>query len=311
MKLRNLIIALVACMLALWPYQGGATGTQLIAAILSSDQPRYRDAHRAFVKSLASRGYDAGKLEIVLQSPNPDPLSWSNAIRKFNAYKPALIVAYGAPAATVAMKETENIPVVSVDIYGSERTAKVTSGVSSRVPLVTLMKTVASIHPYRKVGVLYTTREIGSRQQADDIRKAAQSFGATTVEANVPSAAALESVLTTLLPKVDLIVVTESSFACRQFDRIVSRATERLIPVISTMPDAADKGALASLEINPQEQGYLAAEVAVRLLEGANHANLPLLTPRRVDLIVNLRVARVLKITLPFQVLGSATRVIK
>ena len=35
------------------------------------------------------------------------------------------------------------------------------------------------------------------------------------------------------------------------------------------------------------------------------------LTPRRVDLIVNMRIAREMSLTLPYPVLGSATRVIK
>jgi putative ABC transport system substrate-binding protein len=77
------------------------------------------------------------------------------------------------------------------------------------------------------------------------------------------------------------------------------------------MPDAAEKGALVSLEISPQEQGHLAAEIVVRILEGATPEHLSLLTPRRIELIVNMRSARELGINLPFAVLGNATRVLK
>src|SRR6185369_3089998 len=139
MKIRHMLIAMTTAFLAALPLHCHAAG-KVIAAMMSSDQPRYREAHRAFVKSLAARGYTASNTEIILQTPNPDPLSWSNTVRKFNAYRPDLIMAYGAPAALVAMKESDGIPVVSVDMYSSEKPARGTCGVSSRVPRVTLLK---------------------------------------------------------------------------------------------------------------------------------------------------------------------------
>lgn len=310
MKIKLIIIAVMALVFVSTPHHVAATG-KLIAAMLSSDQPRYREAHRAFIKSLEARGYGAGKVEVVLQSPNPDTLSWTNVIRKFNAYKPNMIVVYGSGASGIALKESDGIPVVSADVYSLEKTARGVCGVSSRVPMMTLVKTMQSIHPYKVVGVLYTGQESGSLHQAEDIRKAVVQFGGKTVAVNVTSDASLDRALNSMLAKVDMIVVTESSYSCRRFERIVSRATARSIPIVSPMPDSAEKGALISLEINPQEQGQLAAEIAVRILEGANPANLSLLTPRRIDLIVNMRVASAMKITLPFQVLGSVTRVIK
>jgi putative ABC transport system substrate-binding protein len=284
---------------------------KLIAAIMSSDQPRYHAAHRAFVKSLTARGYPPNTTEIILQIPKPDQLSWSTTIRKFNAYKPDLIVAYGTPAALVALKESDGIPVVSVDIYAAEQSVKGMCGVSSRVPMITLLKTLQDIRPYRRIGIIYTSRETGSQLQRDDIRKLALQLGVTVAEANVPTTASLESGLTSLIEQSDVIIATESSIACRNFDRIITRTRAHNIPVAATMPDSAEKGALVSLETSPQEQGHLAADIVVRLLEGASPDHLTLLTPRSVDLIVNMRIAREMGLTLPFPVLANSTRVIK
>lgn len=311
MRLRSFIIMLVMAATALWPPQSGHAAGKVIAAMTSSDLPRYREAHRAFVKSMASRGYAMPEIEIILQTPNADPLSWSNTIRKFNAYHPAMIVAYGAPAAQAAMRESEGIPVVAVDMYAPEQPVKGTRGVSSRVPMITLLKTAQTIRPTHRVGVIYTAREIGSQRQLNDVRKYAEQLGMTVTDGSVASPAALDALLATMINKVDVIVVTESSVACRQFERIVARAKTRNVPVISTMPDAAEKGALVSLEINPQEQGHLAADVAARILEGAKPDHLTLLSPRRTDLIINMRTARAMGITIPFTVLGSATRLLK
>jgi putative ABC transport system substrate-binding protein len=282
-----------------------------IVAIMSSDQPRYRDAHRAFVASIAAQGYKAPSTEIILHSPNADPLSWSAEVRKLNISRPDLIVTYGAPASLAAVRESSGIPVVSVDVFASEQSLKGVCGVSSRVSMVTLLKTLQGIYPYQRIGVLYSPREFGSQQQLDDVKKFAATLGFTVLEGSVSSAAALDSELNKLLGKCEALVVTEGGIFGQQFERIIARSKVGKIPIASTMPDAAEKGAVVSLEINPREQGYLAAEIAVRILEGAKTEYLPLVRPNRIDLVINVRQAREIGIEVPISVQRSATRLIK
>jgi putative ABC transport system substrate-binding protein len=311
---RFLYILMAIILMSFCPPECRAAG-KVIAAMMSSDQPRYREAHQAFVRSLAALGYTSVNTEILVQTPNPDPLSWSNTVRKFIAYQPDLIVAYGAPAAMAAMKESKGIPVVSVDFYAAEQAQRGMCGVSSRVPMVTLLKTLKDsrehIKPYRRIGVIYNSREIGSLRQLEDIRKHAPQYDLVVAEANVSSAAALESALPSLLDRSDVIVATESGIVARQFNKIIARAKARNIPVVATMPNAAEKGAFISLEISPEEQGHLAADMASRILEGARPANFSLLSPRRIELILNIRIAQEMGINVPFSVLGNVTRVIK
>ena len=282
-----------------------------ISAILSNDQPRYREAHRAFVKSIAAQGYKAPSTEIILQTPNSDQLSWGAEFRKLNNSLPDLIVTYGAPASLAAVREVSGVPVVSVDFFASEQPVKGVCGVSSRVSMVTLLNTLQSIRPYQRLGVLYAPREFGSQQQLDDVKKFAARLGITVVEGSVSSAGGLDTELNRLFDKCEAVVVTEGGLFGQQFDHIIARAKTRRIPIASTMPDAAAKGAIVSLEINPQEQGYLAAEIAVRILEGAKTEFLPLVRPHRIDLVINMRRAREIGIEVPFAALRSATRLIK
>lgn len=306
-----LFIALVAILAANWPAAESRASKAIIAAVLSSDQPRYREAHKYFLKTLDARGYTSATTEVILQSPNPDALSWSNSIRKIKVFRPDLIVAYGAPVAQVATKESKGIPVVSVDTYVSEPQVSGLCGISCRVPLFTLLKSIQGIRPARKIGVLFSAREIGSQRQLDDVRKHAVMLGMRITEGNVVAASDLDTILASMLDSVDVIFVTESSLAARNFNKIIARTKAHKMPVISTMPDAADKGALVSLEINPREQGQMAAETAIRILEGANPSSLPLLTPHRIDLIINQRVAREMGTEVPIPVLGMATRIIR
>jgi len=292
-----------------------------VAALLTCDLPRYREAHRAFMKALVLKGYDQSNLEVIVQTPNPDPISWANSIRKFSAIGADLIVAYGAPATVAAIKEQSEIPVVFADVYGPVEvgvsrsmagSGRNVAGVSSRVPLVTLIRTAVELKGGRVLGVLYNSREEGSLVQLKEARKIAAQQGLILNEVNVPSAGSLDGALATLFAaRVDYIYVSECSACCRNFEKIVHRAHESKIPVLTQMPGGAAKGALITLEVDPAEQGQDAADYAARILGGRKAGQLPVLTPKRVDLIVNMKAARALDLHVPLSVLSAATKVLK
>lgn len=310
MKCRLFTLFLMVCAIIQMALPADSSATR-ITAVMSSDQPRYREAHISFVKSMASHGYISPSTEIFLHIPNVDHIVGSAEVRKLTSSDPDLIVAYGAPASSVALRESGGIPVVSVDVFTPEQPVKGICGVSSRVSIISLIKTLCGIRPVKRLGVLYSPREAGSLQQLDEVKKHAAKLGITVYEGSVSSAAALDSEMNRLLDNSDAVLVTEGGVFCQQFDKIIARSTARKIPVVSIMPDGAERGAVVSLEINPQEQGYLAAEMAVRVLEGAKTEFLSLIRPSRTDLVINMRRAREIGIEVPFSVLRSATQLVK
>ena len=306
---------------ALVPASDSRAAGKLVAALLTCDLPRYREAHKAFVKELVLKGYDQSNIEVITQTPNPDPISWSNSIRKFNAIGADVIVAYGTSATLAALREADNIPVIFADVYGPVETGVAKSmaasgsnvaGVSSKVPLVTLIKTAMELKPIRSLGIVCATREEGSLVQLKEARKIAAQFGLTLVEAKLPPSGGLDAALAQLFAaRVDCIYISECTAGSRGFEKIVHRANALNIPVISQMPGAAQKGAVISLEASPEEQGQAAADYVARILAGKKASQLPVVTPKRVDLIVNLKAARLLELNIPFPVLSAATRVLK
>lgn len=317
--IRSICLLLLLC--ALLPAADSRAAGKLVAALLTCDLPRYREAHKSFVKALALKGYDQGDVEIVTQTPNPDVISWSNSIRKFSALRADVIVAYGTSATLAALREADAIPVVFVDVYGPVETGVAKSmtgsgrnaaGISSKVPLVTLIKTAMELKPIKSLGVVCATREEGSLVQLKEARRIAAQSGIGIVEANLTSAGGTDAVFAALFAShVDCIYVTECTAGSRGFDKIVHRANESKIPVISQMPGAAQKGAVVSLEADPVEQGQAAADYVARILGGKKASQLPVVTPKRVDLIVNLKAAKSLDLNVPFPVLTAATRVLK
>jgi putative ABC transport system substrate-binding protein len=293
---------------------------RLVAAILSSDLPRYRDAHRAMMKSLAQRGFQQPAVEFISQTPNADPISWANSIRKAEVLGADVVVTYGASVSLVALQEGIKTPIVFADVYGPVEVGLSKSmttmesrvcGVSSKVPLLTLMKSASTIKSFKTLAVIYSSREAGSLVQLKELKRIAASLGFAINEYNVSTAPQLDHLLNGELQEAEALFVSECSVGSRSFDRIAELCQDRKIPLLSTMPDAAEKGALLALEIDPTEQGQLAAEYVARLLSGKRVLAQTIATPKHIELIVNLKVARQLSLTVPFQVLSAATRAIK
>lgn len=319
MMVRVILPVIIFCILGTEPPDVYASG-KLVAAVLTCDISRYRDAHRSFVKALAQRGYDQSNLDIIIQNPNPDPISWANSIRKFKALGADVIITYGAPVTLAAMREVTDIPILFVDVYGPVETGISRSmtltgsnltGVSSKVPMTTLIRTFKEMMPLRTLGVIYSSREVGSVVQLKELKRIAAQQGFAVVEASATSPATLDASLNSLVSKVDCLYVSEGSTGARNLEKIIHRATAGKIPVISQIPDAADKGALIALEINPEEQGQMAGDYAAKILKGKNPSQMPISSPKKVELVINLRSAKLLDIAVPIQVLVGASRVIK
>jgi len=305
----------------LLPAADSRAGGKLVAALLTCDIPRYREAHKAFVKALVQKGYDQSNVEVITQTPNPDAISWANSIRKFNAIGADVIVTYGAPATLTALHESADIPVVFADVYGPVEVGVARSlgstghnmaGVSCKVPLVTLVKTALEVKPIRILGAVFNAREEGSMVQLRELRKVAAQLGIILIEVNLAGTSGIDAALATMFnARVDAIYVSECTAGARGFEKIVHRAGEAKVPVLSQMPGAAQKGALVSLEADPAEQGQVAADYAVRILAGKRASSFAVATPKKVELVVNLKTARALDLHVPFPVLSAATRVIK
>lgn len=293
---------------------------QFVAVIITGDLHRYREAHEAFVKVLRAGGLSEDKVKIYVQTPNPDPMSWANSIRKAVGVGADIIVAYGAPAAMAAKKESRDVPVLFADVYdpvglgivkdlavpGGEIT-----GVSGKTPLETLLKAFGEVQATKKMGVLYSSDDKGSVLQTQQLEGLARSHGITIIKKDSRRPEEVSAALDALASQVDSLFVTESALLHLRINEIMESCAQKKLPVLSQIPGLCEKGALVTLEADPTEQGQLAAVYALQILSGKKAHTLPIFTPKKVSLVVNLKAAERLGMKVPFQALSMATRVIK
>jgi len=313
----------VLCLLMLLfvlPFADGVRAGEFVAVVITGNLPRYREAHEAFVKVLKTAGKGEDQLKVFVQTPNPDPMSWANSIRKAVGGGADLIITYGAPVTLVAKKEAKGIPLLFADVYdpvglGIVKDLGVTggdfSGISSTTPIETLAKTLVDIRPSGKILALYASSEKGSVLQVKKLEEQGAKLGFTVVKADVKNREAMRSAVAGAAGQVDAVFVSESVLLTQAMAELIDLASQNKLPVVSQIPGAGDKGALLTLEADSQEQGQLLAVHTLQVLGGQKVFTLPVRTPKKVSLVINMKTADDLGLKVPFEALGMATRVIK
>ena len=93
--------------------------------------------------------------------------------------------------------------------------------------------------------------------------------------------------------------------------RVLGMATKTALPTIYTLPEWASAGGLMSYSADVNDQHRRAAAYVDRILKGSEPADLPVQQPIKFDLIVNLRSAQRMGITVPADLLAQANKILQ
>ncbi len=107
------------------------------------------------------------------------------------------------------------------------------------------------------------------------------------------------------------VYVIESAFLGSHRDLLVSLATKGRLPVIYGERESVDAGGLISYAANFADMFHRSAGYVVKILNGAKPGDLPIEQPTKFELVVNLKTAKALGITIPESILLRADEVIR
>jgi len=93
--------------------------------------------------------------------------------------------------------------------------------------------------------------------------------------------------------------------------RIVGFALKSRLPSMYGNKEAVDAGGLMSYGADEADSSRLAATYIDKILKGANPGDLPVQQPTKFELVINLKTAKQIGLTIPQRVLGRADKVIK
>ena len=315
-----------------WPMAVCAQQPAKIARIgylspnLTTANPRLFEAFRQGLRDL---GYVEGRnLLIEFRSADGKPERLSALAAELVALKVDVIVSGGGTlAALAAQKATRTLPIVIIAVGDPVTSGLVTSlarpggnvtGLSSLGPeligkrLELLKQAVPGVD---RVAVLWLPGALGERTDKDmltgaDVAARALGVRLQFVEARGPDefARAFSDMSSA---RAGALTVLPSNRFLREHRRLVDLAAENRLPAVYTSREFVDAGGLMSYGANSADLHRRAATYVDKILKGAKPGDLPVEQPTKFELIINLKTANALGLTIPQPVLGRADEVIQ
>jgi putative ABC transport system substrate-binding protein len=161
-----------------------------------------------------------------------------------------------------------------------------------------------------RVEVLWNPESLLSNLQATEVAGRTLGLELRTVEAAVPDdiPAGFEAVVS---GGADALVVLPDAMFWHERARIVALAAQHRLPAIYEDREYAIDGGLLTYGRDVSEQFRLAAGYVDKILKGAKPSDLPIQQPTRFQLVVNLKTAKALGLTIPPAILDLADEVIE
>jgi ABC-type uncharacterized transport system substrate-binding protein len=240
------------------------------------------------------------------------------------ALKVDLLVASGTPAAVAAKRATSQIPIVFTTVSDPAASGLVASlarpegnatGWSTILPdmggkLLGLIR--EAVPSASRIAVLANPTNSGTVLGLKAMRDQAPSLGVTIQSVEVPTPGSLDAAFSTMgSARPDALVTLFDTVTLSNRGRIVEFAARHRIPAIYQLKEFADAGGLMSY--GPSLQGMLrrTAIYVERILKGAKPADLPVEQPTTFELVINLKTAKALGLTIPPSLLQRADQVIE
>jgi len=164
----------------------------------------------------------------------------------------------------------------------------------------------------RKVVAFYNPKNPISTEAAKLGRDAAQRMKIQFIERPVTSVDELRSVLQKLKPgETDAYFYVSDAMIMNNAQTIIHTTLEKKLPTMFTEQSLVAAGGLASYGQNFHEVGRISAKYVQKVLTGTRPQEIPVEQPREFELVINLKTARQIGVTIPQSVVYRADKVIR
>jgi putative ABC transport system substrate-binding protein len=151
-----------------------------------------------------------------------------------------------------------------------------------------------------------------AKAQANDLQAAARALGLQLHVLQASTDSDFDTVFTRLGQlKAGGLVISSDSFFFARSGRLAALAIRHGIPAVFGFPEFAKAGGLISYGASVTEQHRTIGIYAGRILKGEKPADLPIQQSTKVELVINLKTAKALGITVPNTLIGRANEVIE
>ena len=281
---------------------------------------------KAFLQELSKLGWIEGKnLTIEYRFAEQKTERLPELAADLVRLKVDLIVVSATPSALAAKSATTTIPIViasASDPVGAGLVASLArpggnvtgfTGLASEVNTKRLEILKDAVPKLTRVGFLLPPVGVTGDRQLKELRPAAPSLKLKLEEIRTQyDAKGLESAFKTAKQKqVKAIMTLAAPFFFAERKRVVELAVKYRLPAIYFSKEFVDEGGLMSYGTDYEDLYRKAAQYVDRILKGTKPADLPVQQAMRFEFIISLKAAKQIGITLPYELLARANKVIQ
>lgn len=319
--LRRLMVALAIAglLVACSPDDNGDEAGQdvSIGAVTIVSHPSLDLVYEGIVEGLAEAGYvDGENLSIELQNPQGDQSTLTNIANTYASSGNDLFVAIATRPAQALAQVIDDRPIVFASVTDPVAAALVDSleapggnitGTSDQLPpdeqLEMLQEIVADLGT---IGIVYSSSEVNAEVQAAAFREVAEAAGIEVHVATVINSSEVAQAAESL--DVDAYWVGNDNTVVSAIESLVQVAEANQRFLFTSDADSVERGAAASFSTDYKAQGEQTARIIVRVLEGADPAEVPVEIQESLELTINPEAAARMGFELPDSIVEQAAR---
>jgi putative ABC transport system substrate-binding protein len=315
---------------AAWPVLASAQQgdrVQRIGVLMSGDEndPLTKAQNSAFTQALADLGWTDGRnVRIDLRQAGGDINRIRPLVQELVGLQPDIIVTNNTPATAAVQRETRTIPIVFAALGDPVTTGIVarlnqpggnTTGFASYEASLggKWLELLSEIAPgLKRAAIMFNPDTIRVSTYMPSFEMAARSLKVALIPAPVHSDEEIETAIIALgrEPGGGLVVLGDLFTGLHRVP-IISAAARNKVPTVYDLSVFARDGGLLSYAPDPLDILRRAASYVDRILRGAKPGDLPVQFPTKFEVVVNLKTAKALGITVPPSILLRADEVIE
>jgi putative ABC transport system substrate-binding protein len=238
--------------------------------------------------------------------------------------RPAVVVAGAVDAAVAARKVTATIPIVSPALADADHLGLIASyarpggNVTGITPYVAglpakQMQVAREVVPgSRKIGLLGNLNDPKAPPQWRELEAAGRALGLKVVGPAVHDPKDINAAIEALAhERVDVVIALQTTMMLSERRRIAPLMTAHRLPAVYGYREHVDDGGLISYGVDLRWCFRRAATFVHKILQGTPPGDLPVEFPTKLEMVVNLKTAKALSLTIPPSLLQRADQVIE
>jgi putative ABC transport system substrate-binding protein len=320
---RQFVSALGAAALV-GPFTARAQQTLPVIGILHEGLPAPLSLTAPFQKGLIEAGISQGGVKIENRWAEGQYNRLPALAADLIDHRVSIIISAYLVAARAAEAATQTVPIVF--ITGSD---PVTAGLVSSLNRPTSnatgiafmftrlgQKNLATLHELVPnavvVGALVNPNNPNAEPQSRDLQAAARALGLQPVILSAGSDGEIDSVFATLRERqIEALLVTADGLFFGLQEKLATLAARYAMPTFYPLSDYVAAGGLISYGANLSESWRQAGIYVGKILKGTRPADLPIMQSAKFELVINLKTAKALALTVPQTLLVAADEVIE